>query len=208
MTTRSRARPRGRRARAALAVSFLLLAGCAREAPDVQGVRKASERYLRALVRKDVGEVKRLATNVVSMTSIMGGRVLSIGPAERQRLSSLDSLLEATDRERDRADSLWARARGAAADSLFQRLRWLNRRYVTVRCAQRAAQASLPESLPAGPAPIELRRVTVRVRFAGERVGPRPVDRTMLLRLVRTGQGKWVVFSLYLPPDDPFPRLN
>src|SRR5512147_2138356 len=116
MTSPSRARPWGHRARAALAVSFLLLAGCAREAPDVQGVRKASERYLRALVRKDVDEVKRLATNVVSMASIMGGRVLAIGPAERQRLSSLDSLLAATNRERDRADSMWARARDATAD--------------------------------------------------------------------------------------------
>jgi hypothetical protein len=185
-----------------------LLAGCAREAPDVQAVRKASNRYLAALVRKDVEEVKRTATSVVSMTSIVGGRVLAIGPAEPHRLATLDSLLNATDRERQRADSLWARARDETADSLFQRLRGLNRLYVTVRCAQRAAQTSLPESMLSGSARIELRRVRVRVRYAGERVGPRPLDREMILRLARAGRGSWIVFSLYLPPDDPFPRLN
>ena len=194
-------------ARPALA-ALILLAGCAREAPDVQAVRKASNRYLAALVRKDVETVKRTATNVVSMTSVAGARVLAIGPAEPRRMAALDSLLAAADRERRRADSLWALSRDETADSLFQRLRGLNRLYVTVRCAQRAAQASLPESSLVGATPIELRRVRVRVRYAGSRVGPRAVDREMLLRLVRAGRGDWIVFSLYLPGDDPFPRLD
>ena len=191
-----------------MVAALWLLAGCAREAPDVQSVRKASNRYLAALVRKDVEEVKRTATNVVSMASIVGGRVLAIGPAEPHRLATLDSLLNATDRERQRTDSLWARARDETADSLFQRLRGLNRLYVTVRCAQRAAQASFPESVLSSSAPVELRRIRVRVRYAGERVGPRPLDREMILRLARAGRGSWIVFSLYLPSDDPFPRLN
>jgi hypothetical protein len=193
---------------ATLSAALFLLAGCAREAPDVQAVRKASERYLRALVRKDVEEVKRTATNVVSMVSVAGGRVLAIGPAERCRLAALDSLLAATARDRNAVDSLWGRASDEAADSLFQRLRFLSRRYVTVRCAQRAAQASLPESLSTGAMPVELRRVRVRIRYAGDRVGPRPVDRELVLRLLRAGRGDWIVFSLYLPSDDPFPRLD
>jgi hypothetical protein len=206
---------RGRRGRALapallswLLPAVLLLVGCAREAPDVRAVRKASERYLRALVRKDVEEVKRTSTNVVSMVSIVGGRVQAIGPAEPRRVATLDSLLSATTRERNLVDSLWGRARDADADSLFQQLRRLNRRYVTVRCAQRAAQASLPESALTGAMPVELRRVRVRVRFAGERVGPKPVDREMILRLARAGRGAWIVFSLYLPSDDPLPRLD
>lgn len=194
--------------RALAALLLLLLAGCAREAPDVQAVRKASKRYLAALVRKDVDEVKRIATNVVSMTSIVGGRVLSIGPAEPRRVATLDSLLDAADRGRQVVDSLWTRSRDATADSLFQRLRGLNRLYVTVRCAQRAAQASLPESALVRATPVELRLVRVRVRYAGDRVGPRPVDREMLLRMVRAGRGDWIVFSLYLPADDPFLRLR
>jgi hypothetical protein len=79
---------------------------------------------------------------------------------------------------------------------------------VTIRCAQRAAQASLPESALTGAAPVELRRVRVRVRYAGERVGPKPVDREMILRLTRADRGDWIVFSLYLPADDPFPHLD
>jgi hypothetical protein len=179
-----------------------------REAPDVQAVRKVSDRYLRALVRKDVDEARRLATNVVPMTSVVGGRVLAVGPAEPGRLAVLDSLLDATDRQRRSVDSLWTRAREEEADSLFHRLRLLNRRRVVVRCAQRAAQASLPETLIGGSAGIELRRVRVLIRYAGERVGPRPVDREMSLRLLRAGRGGWIVFSLYLPADDPFPRLD
>ena len=192
--------------RAVLAfLPLLLLAGCAREAPDVQAVRKVSERYLRALVRKDVAEVKRLSTVVVSMNSIAGGRVLSIGPPERARVQMLDSLTVVSDEARRTADSLWSAASEADADSLFQLVRRLNRRLVVLRCAQRGAQASLPESLLASRSPIELRKVMVRIRYAGERVGPKPVDREQILRLIRTGAGDWIVFSNYLPQDDVWP---
>jgi hypothetical protein len=193
---------------AALAAALLLLAGCAREAPDVQDVRQASNRYLKALVRKDVDQVKRSATNLVSMASIVGGRVIQIGPAVGKNVGVLDSLLQTTDRQRARADSLWTHADDADADSLFRRVRLLNRRYVTLRLAQRAAHVSLPESLLTTSLPIQLRRVRVRIRFAGDRVGPKPVDREMILRLLRAGRGDWIVFSLYLPSEDPFPRLD
>jgi hypothetical protein len=199
---------RALRGAAPLAAAFLLLAGCARETPDVQDVRQASNRYLKALVRKDVDQVKRSATTLVSMASIVGGRVIEIGPAVGENVGVLDSLLEATDRQRARADSLWKRADDADADSLFRLVRLLNRRYVTLRLAQRAAHVSLPESLLTTTLPIELRRVRVRIRFAGDRVGPKPVDREMILRLLRAGRGDWIVFSLYLPSEDPFPRLD
>jgi hypothetical protein len=185
--------------------AFLLAGGCAREAPDVQAVRKVSERYLQALVQKDVEEVKRLATVVVSMASVAGGRVLSIGPTERIRLRTLDSLLVAGEAEGRTADSLWSRATEADADSLFRRVRLLNRRQVVLRCAQRAAQSSLPESALTSGSPIELRRVVARVRYAGERVGPKPVDRELVLRLLRAGSGDWIVFSFYLTADDVWP---
>lgn len=192
-------------AAAALVAATLLLGGCARRDPETWAVRKVSERYLRALVRKDVQEVKRLSTVVVSMTSIAGGRVLSVGPAERTRLGTLDSLLAAVDRERRTTDFLWSRATDEKADSLFQAVRLLNRRQVIVRCAQRGAQASLPESALTSGAPIELRRVLTRVRYAGERVGPKPVDRELVLRLIRAGSGDWIVFSFFLGADDVWP---
>ena len=197
----------GSRAAAAafLAAALLLAAGCARQEPGTRAARQVSERYLRALVRKDVGEVKRLSTVVVSMTSIVGARAQSVGPPERTRLGALDSLMAAGEVERRRADSLWSRAGEAEADSLFQLVRRINRRQVMVRCAQRAAQASLPESSLTTAATIEMRRVITRVRYAGERVGPKPVDRELVLRMLRAGSGDWIVFSFFLPADDAWP---
>jgi hypothetical protein len=171
----------------------------------MQAVRKASERYLQALGRKDLETLRTSASCVVSMNTLRGGKVLSIGPAERTRLRALDSLLAVTDVARRRADSLWSHASDAGADSLYQQLRFLARRYVVYRNAQRAAQVSLPESLITGPTPIELRRVTVRVRYAGELIGPKPVDREEILRLLRAASGRWIVYSLFLTPDDPIP---
>jgi hypothetical protein len=187
------------------AVLLALAAGCAREEPGARAVRTVSERYLRALVRKDLGEVKRLSTVVVPMTSIAGARVRSVGPPERTRLGALDSLMAAGEEERRRSDSLWSRADETTADSLFRLVRMLNRRQVMVRCAQRAAQASLPESALTSAGEIELRRVIARVRYAGARVGPKPVDRELVLRLLRAGRGDWIVFSLFLPSDDVWP---
>ena len=193
------------RALAAIAALVLLLAGCARESPDVQAVRKASDRYLQALGRNDVGTLRTAATCVVSMNTVSGGKVLSIGPGERARVRALDSLLSVAETARRRADSLWSHASDATADSLHQQLRYLARRYVVYRNAQRAAQASLPESLVTGTTPIELRRVLVRVRFAGELIGPKPVDREEVLRLLRAASGRWIMYSLFLTPDDPIP---
>ena len=45
----------------------------------------------------------------------------------------------------------------------------------------------------------------MRVRYAGPIIGPRPVDREMILRLLKAPQGKWIAFSLYTPEDDPKP---
>ncbi len=189
----------------ALATLACLLAGCAREAPDVQAVRKASERYLRALGRKEVEVLRTTSTCVVSMNTVAGGKVLAIGRPQPMRLHTLDSLLYVTEAEQRRADSLWASATDASADSLYQRRRRLGLRYVVYRNAQRAAQASLPESLVTGTTWLELRRVLVRVRYAGALIGPRPVDREEVLRLLRSGSGNWIVYSLYLTQDDPIP---
>ncbi len=189
----------------AFALAGLLLAGCAREAPDVQAVRKASERYLRALARKELEVLRTTSTCVVSMNTVAGGRVLSIGPAEPGRMAGLDSILAAAETDQRRADSLWYRASPANADSLYRWRRRLGLRYVVCRNAQRAIQLSLPDSAVTGATPIETRRVMVRVRYAGALIGPRPVDREEVLRLLKAGAGRWIAYSLYLTRDDPMP---
>jgi hypothetical protein len=189
----------------AVALLALVLAGCAREKPDVQAVRKASERYLRALGRKELDVLRTTSTCVVSMNTIAGGRVLSIGPAEPGRVSGLDSILVAAESDQRRADSLWYRASPANADSLYRWRRRLGLRYVVCRNAQRAALLSLPDSAITGATPIETRRVLVRVRYAGALIGPRPVDREEVLRLLKAGAGHWIAYSLYLTRDDPMP---
>ena len=151
----------------AFALAGLLLSGCAHEAPDVQAVRKASERYLRALARKELEVLRTTSTCVVSMNTIAGGRVLSIGPAEPGRVAGLDSILATAESDQRRADSLWYRASPATADSLYRWRRRLGLRYVTCRNAQRAVALSLADSSVTRATPIETRRVLVRVRYAG-----------------------------------------
>lgn len=201
------ARRSGRGAALPLAAALLgiLLAGCAREAPDVQAVRKASERYLRALARKELEVLRTTSTCVVSMNTVAGGRVLSIGPAEPGRVAMLDSILATAETDQRRADSLWYRATPASADSLYRWRRRLGLRYVVCRNAQRAIQLSLPDTVVTRATPIETRRVLVRVRYAGALIGPRPVDREEVLRLIRAGSGRWIAYSLYLTRDDPMP---
>ena len=45
----------------------------------------------------------------------------------------------------------------------------------------------------------------MRIRYAGSVIGPKPVDREMILRLLKAPSGKWIAFSLYTAEDDPRP---
>ena len=54
---------------------------------------------------------------------------------------------------------------------------------------------------------LETRIVHARFRYAGPLVGPRPVDKEEIVRLLRVPGGRWVVFSVYLAEDDPRPEM-
>ena len=41
----------------------------------------------------------------------------------------------------------------------------------------------------------------------GPLVGPRPVDKEEILRMLRVPGGKWIVFSMFLVADDPAPEM-
>jgi hypothetical protein len=193
----------------AAAVAVLALAflgpGCAREAPDVHEARLAANRYLNALAKKDVDELRARSTCVVAMQWIRGGNVLQIGPVRRLALGMLDSLVMASARAHQTADSIWMRGSDEERETLFQASRRTGALEAVYRNAIRAANLSDPTSLQGSSSVLETRAIRVRIRYAGEPVGPRPVDREEVLRLVRVPTGKWIVFSLYTTEDDPHP---
>ncbi len=192
----------------ATALAFLfLLSGCSREAPDVREVRKASEEYFRALSRRHVKQIADLSTCLVSTNSFVGGRVLAVGPPVRIRQSALDSLAGASLSRQRSSDSAWARSGDADADSLFRLSRVRSYKASIYRNAARAVRLSAPSAMVAGDSTLETRAVRVRIRYAGPVIGPRPVDREEVLRLLRVPGGKWIAFSLYLREEDPAPEM-
>jgi hypothetical protein len=183
----------------------LLLAGCARETPEQKGVRLAAKRYLSAITQKDVGALQRMATCVVGMSSIRGGQVLRIGDPRWVTLGALDSLSHAMETAHRTADSLWASAEEGKADSLSQMRQRLGFTSTIYRNAIRAVNASNPDTVFAPATLLETRALRVRIRYAGPLVGPQPVDREEVLRMLRAPSGRWIVFSMFLTADDPDP---
>ncbi|MGE5175123.1 MAG: hypothetical protein ACM3JJ_02005 [Hyphomicrobiales bacterium] len=172
----------------------------------MRAARLAANRYLDALSRSDLAELRRSSTCVVPSESIVGGRILRIDPMRDTTLHAIDSLeTSASDRYRA-ADSVWARAGEARADSLFLLSRLLARRTLLYRNAARAVTAS-GEGVAVRPeSPIRTVRMRVRLRFAGPLVGSKPIDREHVLRALAVPRGRWVVFSLNPLEDEPRPE--
>jgi hypothetical protein len=197
-----------RGAAACLATALIALAaGCSREAPDVRAVRKFTNDYIAALIRHDVKEVADRSTCLVSANSLVGGRVLSIQPPRRVRMGAIDSLARAEALAKRTADSLWTRASDATTDSLRHIARVISYRTLLYRNAARAVTLSAPGKVVASDSTLETRAVRARFRYEGPVVGPRPVDREEILRLLRAPGGTWVVFSVFLLEEDPAPEM-
>ena len=122
-------------------------------------------------------------------------------------MGALDSLVGASARGQRSADSSWARASDWNADSLFRWARVLSNRAAVYRNAVRAVPVSFPGALVGSDSTLETRVVHARVRYAGPLIGPRPVDKEEILRMLRVRGGKWIVFSKYLVADDPRPSM-
>lgn len=192
----------------ALASALLALsvaAGCSREPPDLREVRLAAQRYVNALASKDLPEIRARSTCVVSPQSIRGGNVLRIGDLRRITLATLDSLSTAAADAHRVADSLWTHGGNQDHDALFAQARRAGRVHIVYRNAIRASTLSDPDSFHDSRTPVESRSIRVRIRYAGPVVGPEPVDREVMLRLLRVPAGKWIAFSLYTVEDDPKP---
>jgi hypothetical protein len=184
----------------------LLLAGCSREAPEVREVRRAAEDYFRALKDRDVKEIADRSTCLVSANSLVGARVLSIEPPRRVREGTIDSLARVSVSVQRAADSTWAYAKDATADSLFRIARTVSVRASVYRNAERAMILSSPGRAAASDSTLESRIVRARFRYSGPVIGPKPVDREQIVRLLRVPGGKWIVFSVYVREADPAPE--
>ncbi|HEY3155936.1 MAG TPA: hypothetical protein VGK76_04815 [Candidatus Eisenbacteria bacterium] len=188
-------------------ITALIFAGCAREAPDVREARKAAHDYLRAVARRDVKEIGERSTCLASTTSFAGGRVLRVDPPRGIRMAALDSLVRVSVYTQRSADSAWAHANETDADSLFRRARLRSYQASVYRAAARAVPVSAPGAVVGRDTMLETRALRVRVRYAGPLVGPRPVDKEEILRMLRVPAGKWIVFSMFLVSDDPAPEM-
>jgi hypothetical protein len=82
----------------------------------------------------------------------------------------------------------------------------LSKLHFVYRSAIRAIALSRPDSLVGSNAVLDTRTLRMRVRYAGEAVGPRAIDKEVLLRLIRAPGGQWIAFSFYSKEDDPRPE--
>jgi hypothetical protein len=171
-------------------------------------VRKSTQDYLLALQRKDVKQIADRSTCLVASNSVVGGRVLAVDPSRWIRMGDLDSLVRSSMRDQRFSDSLWANAQDSTADSLFRVARAASDRASVFRNALRAVPLSRPGAIVSRDSTLEIRRVQARIRYAGQVIGPHPVDREMAVHLLRAPGGTWIVFSVFLREEDPLPDLG
>ncbi|HEX7078572.1 MAG TPA: hypothetical protein VF363_09120 [Candidatus Eisenbacteria bacterium] len=172
----------------------------------MRAARLEIERYLDALARSDLGELRRRSTCVVPSESIQGGTILRIEPLRVTTLRAIDSLSAVASARYRAADSVWSRSGEAAADSLFLLSRLLARRTLLYRNALRAVAVS-GEGIAVRPdSPIRTIRMRVRLRFGGPLIGVKPVDREHVLRALAVPRGRWIVFSINPREDEPRPE--
>jgi len=203
---------RGRSSTDALLLSLGLLAGliaggCAPDPPDVREARSTVKEFSSALRRHDGDRLRDMAACIVSTDGIRDARFRHLEPLRTIRAGALDSLLALYTEAHRLADSVYAAAPDSAADleARFERARSLSRRAAATRAARRAAEESRRDAEPDGGVELRTARAHVLVRFAGEAVGPAPIDRDTIVRLVRAPGGAWVVYAFDLASDAPGP---
>ena len=168
--------------------------------------RLAAERYVDALARKDLQQIRARSTCVASYQSLKGGNVLQVGDVHHVTVATIDSLARAAGEAHVGADSAMAVAPDSLRDQLVKRAMMLSKLHFVYRSAIRAIALSRPDSLVGSNAVLDTRTLRMRVRYAGEAVGPRAIDKEVLLRLIRAPGGQWIAFSFYSKEDDPRPE--
>ena len=185
--------------------SIALLHGCSREAPDVREARLAAQRYMGALERKDLEDIRARSTCAVSYQWVRGGNVLQIGGPHRLTMGALDSLREIAALVQRSADSAFVLADESRTDAAHQEALAKARLHVLYRNAIRAVTKSNPDTLLHSSGEVETRALRMRVRYSGAPVGKKPADTEQILRMIRAPAGKWIVFSFFSTDQDPHP---
>ena len=152
-----------------------------------------------ALASHDAAAIHDLATCALSDAAVLGGTVLRLGAVRRIPVDALDSLATSAGAELRACEEAWARATEENADSLWLWRRSLERREALYRNALAAARLSGGRAA----ATVAVCRARVRIRWGGPLVGPEPVDREHVVRVLAAPGGRWVVFSSFLRQDDP-----
>jgi hypothetical protein len=197
----------GLRAAAVVSAVFVsaLAGGCSRETPEIKEVRLSAQRYMNALARKDLGEMRARSTCAVSYQWIRGGNVLRIGDVRRVAVRSLDSLRDAAAVRHRSADSAFVVADASRTEAAHQEALSVARLHSLYHNAIVALTKSNPDTLLGSDAIVETRAVRMRVRYSGTPVGKKPSDTEQVLRMVRAPQGKWIAFSFFSADEDPSP---
>jgi hypothetical protein len=157
------------------------------------------DRYLLALASHDARAIHDLSVGGLSDAAVLGGNVLRLGIIRRIPVRALDSLATVAASELRECDEAWTGASEESADSLWLRRRALVRRGALYANAVDAALRSA--NTPAES--VDVCRARVRIRWGGPRVGPEPVDREHVVRVLAAPGGRWIVFSAFLRQDDP-----
>ena len=200
------------RAAVTLGAALLVgLAGCRPEPTEVREARPVIREFSTALRSQDEARLRSLATCVVEAAGVLDARLRYIEPPGEIRRAALDSLATLYGNAHRMADSLYTSAPDSVADleSRFDRTRSLARRAATTRAALHAAERSAAAtSVPSGDSGREALR-TLRahllVRYGGDTVGPAPIERDTIVRLIRAPGGAWVVYAFDLASDAPGP---
>ena len=187
------------------ALLLSLAGGCSREAPEVKEARLAAQRYMNAIARKDVEEMRARSTCAVSYQWVRGGNVLRIGDARRVTVESLDSLRTAAGVRHRSADSAFVVADASRTEAAHQEALAIARLHTLYHSAIRALEKSNPDTLLGPDATVETRAIRMRVRYSGSPVGKKPADTEHVLRMVRAPSGKWIAFSFFAADEDPRP---
>jgi len=189
---------------AAVAAAFLA-GGCSREAPGVKEARLAAQRYMRALERKDLEDIRARSTCAVSYQWIRAGSVLRVGSSRKLTIGALDSLRAIAARVHRSADSAFVVADAKRTEAAHQEALAKARLHTLYHNAIRAVEKSNPDTLLGSGAAVETRTVRMRVRYAGAPVGKKPADTEQILRMIRAPSGKWIAFSFFSAVEDPRP---
>ena len=198
-------RTRSSRAAAGLALLVAIGAGCSREAPEVKEVRLAAQRYMNALARKDLEEMRARSTCAVSYQYVRGGNVLRIGELRQTTVRALDSLRSAAAVRHRSADSAFVVADASRTEEAHQHALAVARLQTMYHNAIRALEKSNADTLLGSDAVVETRALRMRVRYSGTPVGKKPADTEQVLRMVRAPAGKWIAFSFFTADEDPRP---